>query len=65
MSKFICTTCGVQYADSALPPERCTICDDERQYVGAGGQKWATLKDLQTTYRNQLDVEGPELISIV
>ena len=64
MPKYICLTCGLQYADSALPPERCTICDDERQYVGAEGQKWTTLKELQSTHKNQLDVEGPELISI-
>jgi glyoxylase-like metal-dependent hydrolase (beta-lactamase superfamily II) len=62
---YICVTCGVQYGESALPPEHCTICEDERQYVGAQGQKWATLQELQTTHRNQLDVEGPELISIV
>ncbi len=62
--KYICTTCGVQYADSALPPDRCAICEDERQYVGHAGQKWTTLKEMQATHRNQLDVEGPELISI-
>ncbi|HJR16086.1 MAG TPA: hypothetical protein VJ808_04465 [Gemmatimonadales bacterium] len=64
MPKFICTTCGVQYAQSAIPPEHCAICEDERQYVGIGGQKWTTLEDMQGTYRNQLDVEGPELISL-
>ena len=62
--KFICVACGVQQADSALPPEHCAICEDERQYVPAGGQKWTTLKEMQATHRNQLDVEGPELISI-
>ena len=62
--KFICVTCGVQHAESAVPPERCAVCDDERQYVPPGGQKWTTLKELQATHRNQLDVEGPELISI-
>src|SRR5918997_4550263 len=62
--KYICTTCGVQHADSVLPPEHCAICEDERQYVGPGGQKWTTLKELQSTHRNQLDVEAPELISI-
>jgi hypothetical protein len=62
--KFICIACGVQYADSPTPPERCAICDDERQYVGREGQRWTTLKEMQTTHRNQLDVEGPELISI-
>jgi glyoxylase-like metal-dependent hydrolase (beta-lactamase superfamily II) len=62
--KFICVACGVQYADSALPPERCTICEDERQYVPREGQRWTTLHEMRTTHRNQLDVEAPELISI-
>jgi len=62
--KYICVTCGVQHADSAHPPERCAICEDDRQYVGREGQRWTTLKEMQTTHRNQLDVEGPELISI-
>ena len=62
--KFICVTCGVQYADSAVPPERCAVCEDERQYIGPEGQRWTTLKEMQTSHRNQLDVEGPELISI-
>jgi hypothetical protein len=62
---YICVTCGVQYADTAHPPERCTICEDERQYVAPGGQKWTVLKELQAAHKNQLDVEAPELISIV
>jgi hypothetical protein len=62
--KYICTTCGVQYADSVVPPDRCTICEDDRQYVAPEGQRWTTLKELQGTHKNQLDVEGPELISI-
>lgn len=65
MPHYICVTCGVQYAESALPPEHCRICEDERQYVGWGGQRWTTLAELQGTSRNQLDVEAPELISIV
>ena len=64
MPKFICVTCGVQYADSVIPPERCPVCEDERQYVGREGQRWTTLKEMQTSHKNQLDVEGPELISI-
>jgi glyoxylase-like metal-dependent hydrolase (beta-lactamase superfamily II) len=61
---YICVTCGVQYADTVSPPEHCAICEDERQYVGWEGQRWTTLKEMQTKYRNQLDVEGPELISV-
>jgi hypothetical protein len=62
--KYICVTCGVQHADSLAPPEHCAICEDERQFVGREGQRWTTLKEMQATHRNQLDVEGPELISI-
>jgi glyoxylase-like metal-dependent hydrolase (beta-lactamase superfamily II) len=65
MPNYICVTCGVQYAESAHPPERCLICEDERQYIGWDGQRWTTLKELQSTHRNRLDVEGPELISLV
>ena len=64
MPCYICTTCGVEYAESVLPPEHCVICEDERQYIGWTGQRWTTLPELQSTHRNQLDVEGPELISI-
>ena len=64
MPKYICAACGVQYADSAAPPERCTVCEDERQFVGREGQRWTTLREMQAAHKNQLDVEGPELISI-
>src|ERR687884_180879 len=52
---FICRTCGVQYAPSASPPEHCPICEDERQYVGWGGQRWTTLDELAAEgHTNQL-----------
>jgi glyoxylase-like metal-dependent hydrolase (beta-lactamase superfamily II) len=65
MSNYICTTCGVQYAEAAHPPKHCVICEDERQYVRPEGQQWTTMKELQAAYANRLDVEGPELISLV
>jgi glyoxylase-like metal-dependent hydrolase (beta-lactamase superfamily II) len=64
MPKYICVACGVQYADSAVPPEHCVVCEDERQYVPREGQRWTTISEMQATHRNLLDVEGPELISI-
>jgi glyoxylase-like metal-dependent hydrolase (beta-lactamase superfamily II) len=64
MSNFICSTCGVQYAESVLPPEHCLICEDDRQYVGWTGQRWTTLNDLRSSHRNRLSIEAPELISI-
>ena len=52
MPNYICTTCGVQYAESALPPTRCLICEDERQYVPARGQHWTTLEALRGGHSN-------------
>jgi len=46
MTGFTCRTCAVQYADSQQPPERCPICEDERQYVGWQGQRWTTIEEL-------------------
>lgn len=46
MPAYSCVTCGVQQAMSDAEPERCPICEDERQYVRQGGQKWVTLEEL-------------------
>ena len=51
---YICATCGVQFAESTDPPERCPVCEDERQYVGWGGQRWTTLEDLRGKHRSQV-----------
>ncbi len=69
MANFICYTCGVQYAPRTnapdLPPEHCPVCDDDRQYVGADGQKWTTTEDLLAEGRRNLlsDIE-PGLTTI-
>ena len=47
MDAYICRTCGVQQAESEEPPSHCAICDDERQYVPPGGQRWVTLTGLR------------------
>lgn len=39
----ICQTCGVEHA---TPVDVCAICADERQWVPATGQQWATLEEL-------------------
>lgn len=46
MPCFICKTCGTQYADSAQAPAACSICEDDRQYVGWSGQQWTTPQAL-------------------
>jgi hypothetical protein len=65
MACFICVTCGIQYADSgSQPPERCVICEDERQYVGPSGQRWTTLEELRETHHNQFRRYEDDLVGI-
>src|SRR5689334_9344678 len=64
MPCFICVTCGVQHAASEQPPAACPICLDERQYVGAGGQRWTTLGELRHGHRNVFREEEPGLTGI-
>ena len=60
---FICATCGVQFPAAPEPPGNCPICDDERQYVGWGGQRWTTLDQLRPGHRNQIMDEEEGLTS--
>src|SRR5947209_1627896 len=63
MPYFLCQTCGVQYSESERPPERCAICDDERQYVGWEGQQWTTPDALRFVHANEVRYLEPELAS--
>ncbi len=65
MSCFICVTCGVQYGESgATPPEGCPICQDERQYLGPGGQRWTTLEELRGEHHNEFRRQEECLVGI-
>ncbi len=55
---YLCVTCGTQFPDTDRLPERCPICEDERQFVGIHGQQWITLEKLQQTHRNTFFQEG-------
>jgi hypothetical protein len=48
----ICGTCGTSHPDTAEPPLRCLICEDERQYVPRGGQAWITPQKLASGHVN-------------
>ena len=62
---WICATCGVQYPLSLEPPAACPICEDDRQYVGWGGQRWTTMAKLVAAgHRNHFADEEPGLVSI-
>ena len=64
MPSYICTTCGVGYAESEAPREVCLICADDRQYVNAKGQGWTTLEELQSNHVNELRQLEPGLLGI-
>lgn len=64
MPSYICTTCGVGYAETEAPRETCLVCADERQYVNARGQAWTTLDELREDHVNELRELEPGLIGL-
>ena len=61
MIAFICERCGVQYSPRAdrpdQPPERCPICEDERECVGRNGQRWTSMEQLRSEGRRTVITE--------
>ena len=64
MPAWICATCAVQHPDTAEPPAHCPICEDERQYVGWGGQRWTTADELRREHTTELREEEPDLLGV-
>ena len=64
MPSYICTTCGVGYAETDAPREVCLICADDRQYVNAHGQSWTTLDQLREDHVNEMREVEPGLLGI-
>jgi len=64
MTPFICVACGTQHAASEVVPAACPICQDERQYVGAGGQRWTTMVALHDTHMNAWRMHEAGLLGI-
>ena len=60
---WICPTCGTQYEPSDEPAARCSICDEERQFVLPTGQQWTSLVQLRKSHMATFRREG-ELIGI-
>jgi glyoxylase-like metal-dependent hydrolase (beta-lactamase superfamily II) len=64
MPKFLCTACGVQYPESPIPPSRCIICEDPRQFVPKTGQGWTTPEKLSVDHFNAFRKIAPELFAL-
>lgn len=52
MTGFICEACGTEFPQSSSRPAACPICDEERQFVPAGGQAWTTHDALAAAHSN-------------
>lgn len=62
---YVCITCGTQFAETEGEPKECPICQDDRQYVGAGGQQWTTLEKLRSgAWKNVIRELEPGIHSI-
>ncbi|MGD7045928.1 MBL fold metallo-hydrolase [Jeotgalibacillus proteolyticus] len=63
---YICETCGVQYEGREHSPEKCMICEEERQYVSPQGQTWTTLEAMRNSgvYYNEILQEEEGLFSL-
>jgi hypothetical protein len=55
MTRYICETCGTQYAETEREPDRCVVCEDERQYVGWTGQGWTSHDALGATHTQRIE----------
>lgn len=64
MPVFLCETCGAQHPESALPPEKCIICEDERQWMPKLGQRWVTRDELKARHFNAFRKIAPGLLAL-
>jgi len=58
----LCVTCGTAY--EAASPQRCLICEDERQWVPASGQQWIDFAALTRSHQNKWQQLEAGLLSI-
>jgi hypothetical protein len=61
---FHCATCGAQFPPSDAPPAACPICEDERQYVPVGGQRWVTVAELADGHHSRVEEVEPGLLGV-
>jgi len=64
VAAYVCTTCGTQFTPSDQPPARCTICEEERQYVPPTGQSWITPERLAARHANSFRQHEAGLLGI-
>jgi len=60
----LCKACGTSYKVADSHPERCPICEDERQFIPAGGQQWIDFESLCATHSNKWQQLDRDLFSL-
>ena len=60
----LCKACGTSYEKTDSHPQHCAICNDERQYVPATGQKWIDFSALCASHTNKWQQHNGVLLSI-
>lgn len=66
MTIWSCATCGIEHPHSAYPPSSCAICEDERQWVPASGQRWTSQAELESTgHRTRVEELEPDLYALI
>ena len=62
---WICPGCGANHPRGATPPQRCPLCEDERQWVPPEGQRFTTMEALaQEGHRSEVREVEPGLLGI-
>lgn len=51
----LCATCGTQFGSPLVAAMHCSICEDDRQYVGRDGPRWTTHAELATGHRLRIE----------
>jgi len=65
MTIWSCATCGIEHPDTDQPPTSCAICEDERQYVPATGQRWTTQEEMTAAgHRASVTELEPDLFGL-
>jgi hypothetical protein len=60
--KPLCVACGTQYD---APRENCPICEDERQYIPAAGQRWTDLDTMRAgEITSRVEEQGEGVVGI-
>jgi glyoxylase-like metal-dependent hydrolase (beta-lactamase superfamily II) len=61
---YICKTCGIEYEPSSVPPLKCPVCEDDRQYLPETGQAWTTMEEVNAQRKNIIEKISDNLYAI-